>query len=104
MPEPADPGFIVSSEVVTEVGGHDHLERAFRDRLGEVDGWPGFRRLEVWRDLDRPGAYQMVSWWDSREDFVAYMRSAAHRRSHARVPDDPRPRAAGVRRWDVISE
>ena len=46
----------------------------------------------------------MVSWWDSREDFVAYMRSAAHRRSHARVPDDPRPRAAGVRRWEVVSE
>jgi heme-degrading monooxygenase HmoA len=104
MPEPDDPGFVVSSEVLTDATGVDDLERAFRGRMGEVDGWPGFRRLEVWRDVTRPGAYQMVSWWDSRDDFVAYMRSDAHRRSHARVPDDPRPRAAGVRRWEVVAE
>ncbi len=104
MAEPADPAFVVSSEVLTADVAAGALERAFQERLREVDGWPGFRRLEVWRDVARPGAYQMVSWWDTREDFVAYMRSDSHRRSHARVPDDPAPTPGGVRRWEVIAE
>jgi heme-degrading monooxygenase HmoA len=102
--EPADPAFVVSSEVHIADAGTGTLERAFQDRLGAVDGWPGCRRLEVWRDLTRAGVYLMVSWWDSREDFSAYMRSDAHRRSHERIPEEPRPSAAGVRRWEVVAE
>jgi heme-degrading monooxygenase HmoA len=102
MAEPADAAFVVSSQVLADDG--EALEQAFQDRLGEVDGWPGFRRLEVWRDASRPGTYLMVSWWDSRAAFSAYLRSDAHRRSHDRIPDDPRPRAGGVRRWEVVAE
>ncbi|HSJ26561.1 MAG TPA: antibiotic biosynthesis monooxygenase family protein, partial [Acidimicrobiia bacterium] len=79
------------------------LEEAFRDRLGEVDHWPGFRHLEVWRDESTPGRYVMVSWWTDREAFKSYMRSDAHRRSHARIPEDPsRPRPVSFSRYTVI--
>lgn len=104
MPEPRAAAFVVSSEVHIDADHADGLEAAFRGRLGEVDGWPGFRHLEVWRDVTRPGQYLMVSWWDTREDWVAYMRSDAHDRSHARMPTDPRPDAAGVRRWELVAE
>jgi heme-degrading monooxygenase HmoA len=81
-----------------------HPGRAFADRLGEVDGWPGFQRLEVWRDEAIPGRYIMVSWWDDRESFKRYMRSDSHRRSHARIPDDPvRPRAVSFSRFTVVA-
>lgn len=96
--------FVVSSDVAIDDVGVPALEAAFAGRLGEVDDFPGFQRLEVWRDTSRAGMYIMVSWWDSRDDFTAYMRSEQHRRSHARIPTEPtRPRAAGVRRFERIA-
>lgn len=100
---PATSAFVVASDVTVEEAGVPALEAAFAGRLGEVDSFPGFQRLEVWRDAGRPGAYLMVSWWDSRNDFTAYMRSEQHHRSHARIPTDPRPRGAGVRRFERIT-
>lgn len=87
-----------------EVRADEVLERAFTDRLGEVEGEAGFQRLEVWRDVKRAGTYVMVTWWDSEADFRAYLRSDAHDRSHARVPTSPvRPRGAGLDRYQVIA-
>ncbi|MGN6242894.1 MAG: antibiotic biosynthesis monooxygenase family protein [Motilibacteraceae bacterium] len=87
-----------------EVRADEVLERAFTDRLGEVEGEAGFQRLEVWRDVKRAGTYVMVTWWDSEADFGAYLRSDAHDRSHARVPTSPvRPRGAGLDRYQVIA-
>ena len=99
---PENPWAMVS-ELEVDPDGVDDLEAAFRDRLGEVDGWPGFVRLEVWRDPRRSGRYLMVSWWGCREAFTGWMRSDAHRRSHARVPSDPGPRPVSFERYEVIS-
>jgi heme oxygenase (mycobilin-producing) len=100
--EPAP--FVAVSEIDVPPPGSPALERAFDDRLGEVDGWPGFQRLEVWRDERCPGRYLMVSWWDSEADFRAYLRSDAHDRSHARIPGVPhRPRPAGLTRYRVVA-
>jgi heme-degrading monooxygenase HmoA len=99
------PAFVVTSDLEVAVEGSTALEAAFCSRLGEVEGHPGFQRLEVWRDSRRPGAYQMVSWWDDEASFLAYMRSAAHRRSHARIPTEPaRPRGVRLRRFDVVAD
>lgn len=64
----------------------DELIGAFRTRAGLVDAFDGFRELEVWRSDRDPGEVWMVSRWDSREQFKAYMRSAEHRFSHDRIP------------------
>ncbi len=92
------------SELEVPEAGVDALEVAFRNRLGEVDGWPGFRHLEVWRDPRHAGRYLMVSWWDSREDFSRWMHSDAHDRSHDRVPKGvDAPRAVRFDRYQVIA-
>jgi heme-degrading monooxygenase HmoA len=91
------------SELAVEPHGAQALEQAFQDRLGEVDKHPGFVRLEVWRDPRRPGRYLMVSWWTSREAFSAWMHSDPHDRSHARIPDDPAPKAVRFDRYEVIA-
>ena len=96
-------GFAMVSELEVAPEGAEALEAAFAARLGEVDGWPGFIRLEVWRDPRRPGRYLMVSWWDDEETFTTWMRSDAHRRSHERVPDAPRPRPVRFDRYEVIA-
>lgn len=64
----------------------DELVRAFQHRLGRVDDFDGFAGLEVWCSDRDPGEVLMVSRWRDRQAFTAYMRSAAHRASHDRVP------------------
>ena len=96
--------FVAHSEIEIDPPAGPTLEQAFADRLREVESWPGFVKLEVWRDERRPGRYVMVSWWADRESFASYMRSDSHRRSHARIPNEPaRPRPAGFSRYTVIA-
>ena len=56
-------GFVVSSEVTISPEGAETLERAFAGRLHLVEKALGFQRLETWRDVTRPGVFQLVSWW-----------------------------------------
>lgn len=96
--------YVVVSHLSIDPDGAAALEDAFQHRLGEVDGVPGFQRLEVWRDTTSPSGYAMVSWWDTEADFRAYMGSEAHRRSHARIPRRPHaPHATGLTRYEVIA-
>ena len=62
------------------------LVTAFRGRMRAVERHDGFIDLQVWQsDRDR-GELLMVSRWRDRAAFTAYMRSADHKASHARVP------------------
>ena len=98
-------GFVVSSEVTISPESARILERSFVERLRLVEKAPGFRRLETWRDVTRPGVFQMVSWWDNAESFRRYMRSEEHRISHVRIPAEPdRPRGTGVRRYVLLPD
>lgn len=96
--------YVVASHLRIDTAGVSDLEQAFQQRLGQVEAAAGFRGLEVWADAQTPGAYVMVSWWDSEQSFAAYMGSEAHRRSHARIPRDPHaPHADVVRRYRIIA-
>jgi heme-degrading monooxygenase HmoA len=64
------------------------LVAAFRGRLGLVDDAEGFVDLQVWQSDRDPGEVLMVSRWRDRDCFRAYMRSAEHRTSHERIPDE----------------
>jgi heme-degrading monooxygenase HmoA len=98
------PSFVVTSHLCIDEVGTDALERAFADRLGLVEQWPGFQRLEVWRHVREDGTYTMVTWWDDEESFRGYLRSAEHDVSHARVPTEPaRPRGVGLDRFTVVA-
>lgn len=78
--------YISVSRLRVEPDALDELVAAFRNRMGAVDGFDGFEDLEVWSSDREPGEVLMISRWRDRASFTAYMRSAAHRRSHARVP------------------
>jgi heme-degrading monooxygenase HmoA len=104
LPPTAPSEFVVSSELRVPAEGVDALEDAFAGRLGEVDAFDGFRHLEVWADEQDAGRFLMISWWDSRESFLRYMRSESHRRSHARVPTGEHgPRPVSVKRYRRIA-
>ncbi len=78
--------YVSMSRLRVEPALVDELVAAFRDRMGAVDAFAGFEGLEVWSSDREPGEVLMVSRWRDRACFTAYMRSAAHRASHARVP------------------
>jgi heme-degrading monooxygenase HmoA len=97
--------FVVASELVVPRGGEAGLEAAFRNRLGAVDDWPGFLRLEVWRDGRAAGRYQLITWWDTPESYRGYMHSQEQRTSHARIPAGAlAPSAVSVRRFQVVTD
>ena len=64
------------------------LVAAFRGRMRAVDRHDGFVDLQVWQSDRDAGELLMVSRWRDRGAFTAYMRSADHKASHARVPAD----------------
>ncbi len=96
--------FVAVSDLTVPAAGRAALIAAFRDRLGAVEVAPGFQRLEVWADESDRSAFTMVSWWDSKAQFVEYLRSPDHRRSHDRIPDgEASPRPARFRRFSVVA-
>ena len=99
------PPYIAISEISVPEAGIEGLEQAFTDRLRAVDDWPGFQGLELLQDRRVVGRYLMICRWDSREHFLAYMRSADHRRSHARIPRGPDgPSPAGFSEYNRVAE
>jgi heme-degrading monooxygenase HmoA len=80
--------YVSMSRLRVEDGRADELVAAFRARARLVDAFDGFVDLQVWRSDRDPGEILMVSRWDSREHFTAYMRSREHQVSHDRIPDD----------------
>jgi heme-degrading monooxygenase HmoA len=64
------------------------LVAAFRRRAHLVDRADGFVDLQVWQSDRDPTELMMVSRWRDRACFSAYMRSGAHRASHARIDPD----------------
>jgi heme-degrading monooxygenase HmoA len=96
--------YVVASDLSVDLSGAAALEAAFADRLHQVEGHPGFQRLEVWRDSAREGQYVMVSWWDDEAAFRSYLRSDRHRASHDRIPTEPaRARGVGLRRYTLVA-
>ena len=81
-----DATYVSVSRLRVDPAKVDELVAAFRDRAGLVDAFAGFIGLEVWRSDREPGEVLMVSHWQSRSCFVAYMKSDEHRVSHERIP------------------
>ena len=96
--------FVAWSQIEVPEEGRLDLEQAFAHRLGAVDRWPGFIKLELWADIVDATTYILVSWWTSPEAFKAYMRSDDHRLSHRRIPTGEfRPRARHFRRYRIVA-
>jgi heme-degrading monooxygenase HmoA len=96
--------YVGISEISVPLEGGAALQLAFQDRLRAVDGWPGFTGLELLQDRRHPGRYLMITRWASKGQFLAYMRSTDHQRSHARIVKGPLgPRAAGFSDYDLVA-
>jgi heme-degrading monooxygenase HmoA len=77
--------YVSLSRLRVEEGRAAELVAAFRGRVRLVDDADGFVALEVWQSDRDPAEVVMVSRWRDRDAFKAYMKSDAHRISHARI-------------------
>jgi heme-degrading monooxygenase HmoA len=62
----------------------EQFEEAFRKRAGLVDGMPGFISNQVLRPVTPDDPYIILTLWNSRKDFEAWIRSDAFTQGHAR--------------------
>jgi heme-degrading monooxygenase HmoA len=101
--------YVSLSRLRVDVARSDELVAAFEGRAGLVESHDGFVDLQVWRSDSDKGEVVMVSRWRDRDAFRAYMRSADHRTSHARM--DPSLKGAidlerleQLHTYDVVAE
>lgn len=50
-----NPPYVAVSEISVPEAGIADLEHAFNQRLGAVDGWRGFQKMQLLRDRRVPG-------------------------------------------------
>ena len=61
----------------------DAFEKVFRERARLVDEMPGFISNQVLRPVNEGDPYVVFTLWNSREDFVNWIRSDAFVKGHA---------------------
>ena len=59
------------------------FEQRFRDRAGLVDQMPGFISNQVLRPVNEGDPYVVFTIWNSRQDFLNWVRSEAFLKGHA---------------------
>lgn len=106
---------IVVTNCIPVAKGHEiDFEDRFRKRVHLVDQAAGFVRNEVHRprpmkfdhdsgafvdDPEAEGYYEVKTWWQSLDDFVAWTRSEAFAQAHANRP--PKEMFRGPSKLDV---
>jgi heme oxygenase (mycobilin-producing) len=80
--------FVFVSHLTVLADDRRAVEWHFRNRAGLVDGFAGFRYLQLLRPQAGPASHAFVTAWDDRDAFRRYMRSEAHGISHGREPGE----------------
>jgi heme-degrading monooxygenase HmoA len=68
----------------------EQFEERFRNRAGEVDKMKGFVRNQVLRPDNSDDPYIVLTYWESKADFEAWVNSEAFRQGHAKSGSLPR--------------
>jgi len=74
---------VVASRIPVMKGREHEFERQFLGRPKLADMMPGFIRNEFLKPLNND-YYIVLSYWESREDFEAWMKSDAYQKNQAR--------------------
>lgn len=59
------------------------FEKVFQERAGLVDGMPGFVANQVLRPVNEGDPYVVLTTWDSRQQFLDWVRSEEFQKGHA---------------------
>lgn len=86
----------------------EEFEKSFQSRAGLVDKFPGFIRNIVLRPKEDTSQYHIVmTFWRSKEDFIAWTESEDFKKAHMRARGRPEDFYAGknvFEMYEVISD
>ena len=68
----------------------EEFDEAFRRRAGLVDGMPGFISNQVLKPVNPGDPYIVLTFWNARADFEAWVRSDAFMQGHAKSGSLPK--------------
>ena len=77
------------------------FEERFKTRAGLVDGMPGFLQNQVLRPVNEGDPYIVLTFWESREHFQAWIRSDEFQKGHARSGTLPKEAFTGPNKLEV---
>ena len=83
------------------------FETVFRERAGLVDKMPGFISNQVLRPVNEGDPYIVFTMWNSRQDFLNWVRSDAFVKGHAQsgtLPKDAFPCANVLEMHEVVQD
>jgi len=83
------------------------FEQRFRERAGLVDQMPGFVSNQVLRPVNEGDPYVVFTIWNSREDFLSWVRSDAFTQGHAKsgtLPSDAFSAANKLEMHEVVQD
>lgn len=73
----------VANRIYVSMEYADAFEQRFRERAGLVDQMPGFISNQVLRPVNEGDPYVVFTVWNSRQDFLNWVRSDAFLKGHA---------------------
>ena len=76
--------FVVMNRIPVNSDYTDQFEERFRNRAGEVDKMKGFVRNQVLRPDSAEDPYIVMTYWQSKADFEAWVNSDAFKKGHAK--------------------
>ena len=80
----------VANRIFVHADYADQFEERFRQRAGLVDQMPGFVANQVLRPVNADDPYIVLTFWESRQHFDAWVRSDAFIQGHARSGTMPK--------------
>ena len=85
----------VANRIYVRPDYSEAFETRFRERAGLVDGMPGFVSNMVLRPVNEGDPYVVFTTWESRADFLNWVRSDAFVKGHAQSGTLPREAFTG---------
>jgi heme-degrading monooxygenase HmoA len=82
--------FVVMNRIPVNPDYVEQFEERFINRAREVDKMPGFVRNQVLRPASSDDPYIVLTVWQSKEDFEAWVNSEAFQKGHAKSGTLPR--------------
>lgn len=76
--------FVVMNRIPVNPDYAEQFEERFRSRAGEVDKMKGFIRNQVLRPAAPEIPYVVMTFWESKADFEAWVSSDAFKKGHSR--------------------
>ncbi|MBU2755825.1 antibiotic biosynthesis monooxygenase [Acidithiobacillus sp. CV18-2] len=95
--------YVVANRVPVKPEFHQEFEERFRRRAGEVEKQPGFVRMEILRPVAEDGMYIVLTHWQDKAAFEAWLRSDDFKAAHKNpLPKEAFGEGGGLEQHEVI--